>query len=85
MDHAGSFLASQVPKELFDRIGWNYGTYRIVVFSVLVFAIVLLVWLWAGTRAVTGRETRVSAICEAVLTYLTIMYERGEDPRGVRD
>jgi hypothetical protein len=76
-----SFLASQVPEQLFDRLGWDYGLYRIVVFATLALAILLLLLFWLASREETGRADRAAALCGAVLTYLEIFYEQGEDPR----
>jgi hypothetical protein len=77
-----SVLAAQVPEELFARAGWDYGLYRIAVFSVFAAAILVLAGLWIAVRASVGAERRANALCEAVLTHLAIMYVRGDDPRA---
>jgi hypothetical protein len=76
-----SVLAAQVPRQLFTRVGWDYGLYRILIFSVFAVAIILLGVLWLIVRADFGTTKRVDALLEAVLAHLAIMYARGDDPR----
>lgn len=75
-----SVLAAQVPEELFERAGWDYGLYQIVVFSVFTVSILLLGVVWLVSRATSAQFRRGDALCEAALTHLAIMYARGEDP-----
>jgi hypothetical protein len=75
---AASLVASQVPKELFERLGWDYGAFRIAVFGVVAVSTLLLGVFWASTRIEYARETRISQIVDGVLTYLKIEYDRNE-------
>jgi hypothetical protein len=68
-----------VPEALFSKTG--YTVYQTIVFLLVACTIYWVIVQWAAWRRVRAAMGRVDQLCEVVLTYLKIMYERGEDPR----
>ena len=65
-----AFLATQVPKDLFERMGWDYVEYRTWLFVALLVAVGFVAYYWfelGGEMAIASRNDRVLT---AVLTLL---------------
>ncbi len=67
---AVAFLASQVPKEIFERIGWDYVLYRAALLGAVVLGLAWTVYAWAELRGYYSETRRDNLLCSAVLTVL---------------
>jgi hypothetical protein len=77
---AVSLLATQAPKELFTRCGWDYATYRIAGFVVLVLALTVVGVFWLRVRSRYRRDAAAVKLCGGVLTFCWVLDIRaGED------
>jgi hypothetical protein len=76
------FLASQIPKETFEELGWPhaYGWYRLVLFVFLVILLIYAVAFSLMARPVTRRVLQVSSTAGLVLGILAALY--GADDQG---
>jgi hypothetical protein len=69
-------LGNQVPEEALDRMGWDYGGYRIIVFLVLFAALAHVGFVSLMTRTQIRRLTRDVSLTKAVLIFAKALLER---------
>lgn len=69
----GAFVATLVPKEVFDKYGGDYVLYRLAVLLALFGGILIATGLWFGAQKWATRRARDTLLFNAVVTYLELI------------